>query len=75
MKPVAPTMTENEVIKMAILDYLADGRAYTITDMRESIPEIMELSNNRVPAIVRQMVESGELVREEVKRRAYFSKA
>ena len=41
MKPVAPTMTENEVIKMAILDYLADGRAYTITDMRESIPEIM----------------------------------
>lgn len=60
---------------MAILDYLADGRANTITDMIESIPEIMELSNMRVSTIVRQMVESDELVREEVTRKAYFSKA
>ncbi len=79
MKPAAPTMTAtqtaNEGYKKAILDYLSDGRAYTITDMMESIPEIMELSNMRVSAIVRQMVLSGDLVREEVKRMAYFSKA
>ena len=36
---------------------------------------VAELSNERVSAIVRQLVESGQVVREEIKRKAYFSLA
>ena len=43
--------------------------------MMELIPEIMDLNSMRVSAIVRQKVESGDLIREEIKRKAYFTKA
>lgn len=73
-KPTA-TQTANEGFKVAILNAIEDGKGYTITDLTKSVPEIADLSNQRVSAIVRQMVENGDLVREEIKRKAYFSKA
>ena len=73
-KPTA-TQTANEGFKVAILNGLESGKAYTITDIIKSVDEVSELSNQRVSAIVRQLVESGSLVREEVKRKAYFSLA
>ena len=73
-KPTA-TQKANEGFKSAIADGMEVGKAYTITDLIKSIDEIADLSNQRVSAIVRQMVESGTLVREEVKRKAYFSLA
>lgn len=73
-KPTA-TQTANEGFKVAILKGLESGKAYTITDIIKSVDEVSELSNQRVSAIVRQLVESGSLVREEVKRKAYFSLA
>ena len=72
-KPTA-TQTANAGYKVAILNCMENGKAYTITDLMKSVAEIAELSNQRVSAIVRQMVESGDVVREEVKRRAYFTK-
>ena len=72
-KPTA-TQKENIGFKEAILNGIGDGK-YTITDIMKSIPEIGELSNQRVSALVRQMVADGLLVREEIKRKAYFSKA
>ena len=54
---------------------MEDGKGYTITDLLKSVPSIADLTNQRVSAIVRQMVESGDLQREEIKRKAYFSKA
>ena len=71
-KPTA-TQTANEGFKVAILNGLESGKAYTITDIIKSVDEVSDLSNQRVSAIVRQLVESGSLVREEVKRKAYFS--
>ncbi|MDO4966786.1 MAG: hypothetical protein Q4E51_08790, partial [Lachnospiraceae bacterium] len=71
-KPTA-TQTANEGFKVAILNGLEVGRKYTITDIMKSVAEVGDLSNQRVSAIVRQMVESGDLVREEIKRKAYFS--
>ena len=71
-KPTA-TQTANEGFKVAILNGLESGKAYTITDIIKSVDEVSALSNQRVSAIVRQLVESGSLVREEVKRKAYFS--
>ena len=67
------TQTANEGFKVAILNGLESGKAYTITDIIKSVDEVSALSNQRVSAIVRQLVESGSLVREEVKRKAYFS--
>lgn len=73
-KPTA-TQTANEGFKTAIITGMEHGKGYTITDLMKSIPEIADLSNQRVSAIVRQMVESGTLQREEIKRKAYFSLA
>ena len=73
-KPTA-TQTANEGYKGAILDALEVGKGYTITDLIKGVPALSDLTNQRVSAIVRQMVESGDLQREEIKRKAYFSKA
>ena len=71
-KPTA-TQTANAGFKVAIENGMELGKKYTITDLMKSISELADLSNQRVSAIVRQMVESGTLVREEIKRKAYFS--
>lgn len=71
-KPTA-TQTANAGFKVAIENGMELGKKYTITDLIKSISELADLSNQRVSAIVRQMVESGTVVREEIKRKAYFS--
>lgn len=72
-KPTA-TQKENIGFKDAIVKGLGDGK-YTITDIIKTVPEVGGLSNQRVSALVRQMVADGILVREEIKRKAYFSVA
>ena len=47
-------------------------RLFTITELIKSVPEIVDLTNQRVSAIVRQMVKDGTLDRVEEKRKAYF---
>ena len=71
-KPTA-TQTANAGFKVDIENGMELGKKYTITDLIKSISELADLSNQRVSAIVRQMVESGTVVREEIKRKAYFS--
>ena len=70
-----PTQVENQGHKEAILTALATGEKMTITDLMKAVPELGELSNQRVSAIVRQLTLSGEVVRTEDKRKAYFSLA
>ena len=70
-----PIQQENMGYKQEILNLLADGNQYTITDIMKGIPALSDLSNQRVSAIVRQMVLSGEVVRVEDKRKAYFKLA
>ena len=72
-----PTIQQvaNEGIKTAIVDGMESGTAYTITDIIKSVPACAELTNQRVSALMRQLVESGAVVRTEDKRKAYFSKA
>lgn len=67
-----PTQTENVGFKAEILAVLADGEQRTITDLMKAVPSLSDLSNQRVSAIVRQMTLSGEVVRIEDKRKAYF---
>ena len=70
-----PIQTENAGFKASILAILADGNQYTITDLMKAVPELADLSNQRVSAIVRQMTLTGEVVRIEDKRKAYFKMA
>ena len=72
-KPTAQ-QTANEAIKTAILEGMTSGRFYTVTEIQKEIPECNELSNQRVSALLRQMV-GNEIVRTEDKRKAYFSLA
>lgn len=67
-----PTQQENAGFKAEILSLLADGKAYTISDIMKAVPSVGELSNQRVSAIVRQLTLSGEVERIEDKRKAYF---
>ena len=72
-KPTA-TQVANEGIKGIILANMADNHLYTITELQKGISELNELSNQRVSALVRQLVSEGKVVRTEDKRKAYFSK-
>lgn len=73
-KPTA-TQRENVGFKDAIVNGLESNKTYTITDIMKSTPEVGGLSNQRVSALVRQLVADGILKREEIKRKAYFSLA
>ena len=73
-KPTAQ-QTANDAIKVAILDNMAEGAKYTITDIIKSVPECADLTNQRVSALMRQLKDDGQVVRTEDKRKAYFSLA
>ena len=70
-KPTAKQV-ENDGLKQTILDVLIEnGGLMTITDIQKSSAELAELSNQRISAIVRQMV-GISVERVEDKRKAYF---
>ena len=73
-KPTA-TQTENVGLKSAILEGMEDGKAYTIGDLMKEVPELADLTNQRVSALMRQLKDDGQVVRTEDKRKAYFSLA
>lgn len=66
--------TANDELREKILSALAEtpDRKYTITDMQKEFDFLEGKSNQSVSALVRPMVESGEIVRIEEKRKAYF---
>ena len=72
-KPTA-TQIENEGIKNIILETLGT-KSMTITEMQKENPELAERSNQKISALLKQMTENGSVKREEIKRKAYFSKA
>ena len=72
-KPTA-VQVANEGIKDAILEGMNEGVKYTITDLMKNIDACADLSNQRVSALVRQLVTEGSVERTEEKRKAYFSK-
>ena len=74
--PKNPTakQLENEKLKDVILAEMSD-KPMTITEMQTNISALSELSNQRVSAIVKQLVEDNSLVRTVEKRKAYFAKA
>jgi predicted transcriptional regulator len=68
------TQVANEGIKAEILDGLANepNRMFTVSEMQKAIPCCAELSNQRISALVRQLVADGKVERIEDKRKAFF---
>ena len=72
-KPTA-TQTENVGYKETIINGMVEGTKYTIGDIMK-FDGLGDLTNQRVSALVRQLKDEGTIVREEIKRKAYFSLA
>lgn len=70
-KPTA-VQVANDGIKTDILDGMVEGTLYTITDLIKTIPALADLTNQRVSALVRQLIADGKVERIEEKRKAYF---
>ena len=75
-KPTINQM-DNVKIKKIIADNIGD-KSYTITEMIKALlsgTEWAEITCSRLTAVCTQMVESGVLKRDVVKRKAYYRKA
>lgn len=74
----APTKTQeaNAELKTAILSEMEAGILYTISDMIKNLPSCENLSNQKVSAVIRQMMlDDKTIVKTVEKRTSYFSKA
>jgi hypothetical protein len=69
------TQKANVELKDKILAEMESGKAYTISDMLKAFECCADLSNQKVSAIMKQLVESYLVVRTEDKRKAFFTKA
>lgn len=73
-KPTA-TQVANEGIKTAILEGMEPDRLYTVTEIIKEVDGCADLSNQRVSALLRQMVNDGKVVKSVDKRKSYFALA
>ena len=70
------TQIENESIKVAIVNALNEiGKAVTITELQESNAEMGTYSNQKLSALLKQLVESNEVVKTTDKKKSYFTVA
>ena len=73
-KKPTKTQEENEVLKGVILDTLTN-EGVTVTDLQSKNEELSVLSNQRVSALLRQLVADGKVVKEVDKKKSFFSLA
>lgn len=73
-KKLTATQETNLVLKNAIYEAMTEGGKYTVTDLMKQVPALDGLSNQKVNALVAQMVKANLLERIEEKRKAYFVK-
>ena len=74
-KKATKTQEANVGIKSTILTVLEGGKSMTVTEMQGASAELGELSNQKVSALVRQLVEAGEIVKTIDKKVSRFSLA
>ena len=74
-KKATKTQEANVGIKLTILAVLEGAKPMTVTEMQGASAELGELSNQKVSALVRQLVEAGEVVKTIDKKVSRFSLA
>lgn len=68
------TQLENEGVKATILSVLsAEGQPMTIADIQKGSAELAEFSNQKLSALLTQLVKSNQVERTEVKGKAHFA--
>ena len=72
-KKATKTQEANIGIKSTILAVLEGAKPMTVTEMQGASAELGELSNQKVSALVRQLVEAGEVVKTIDKKVSRFS--
>lgn len=70
-KPTA-VQTANMALQTAILDHMEKDKGYTISALIKTVPECAELSNQKVSALVRLMVDDGKVEKRVEKRVSLF---
>ena len=73
-KKPTKTQEENEVLKGVILNTLTN-EGVTVTELQSKSDELAALSNQRVSALLRQLVTNGEVVKTVDKKKSYFALA
>lgn len=74
-KKATKTQEQNVGIKATILEVLATIGSGTVTDIQNGNEKLSALSNQKVSALVRQLVENGEVVKATDKKKSIFSLA
>ena len=72
-----PTKTQvaNEGIKADIVSGMVEGERYTVTDLIKNNEALADFSNQKVSALVNQLVKADKVVRTTEKGKTYFSLA
>lgn len=71
-----PTATQklNTSLEEIIVNSMEPNRNYTVTELIKEIPELGNLSNQKVSALVRNLKDAHRVNRTEVKGKSYFCK-
>ena len=68
------TQLANEMLKAEILLGMEDGKAYSVGEVRKTIECCMGLSSQKVTPLMKQLAESGAVVKTEEKGVTYYTK-
>ena len=74
-KKETATQVANTNLKNEIVASMEAGVKYRITDMIKQFPACADLTNQKVSALVRQLVNDNILIKTEDKRKSYFELA
>lgn len=69
------TQVLNANYKQDIIDYLKCGEKFTATEILNGVTSFEGLSNQKIAALLAQLVDDNIVKRETIKRRSYFSLA
>lgn len=73
-KKPTKTQAENEGYKALILDFLREqSEGVTCTDVQKSVTEFADFNNQKIAALMRQLVDAGKVSKEVIKGKALFS--
>ena len=76
-KALTPNQIQNENFKLIIAEHMASAsdRLFTVTELNKEVDVLNDLSNQRISAILRQMVDAGKVEKVVDKRKSYFRMA
>ena len=69
------TQQENEVLQDLILQSMEDEKLYTISDLQAEISELEGLSNQKVSALLKKLVDTQKVIKTLEKRKTFFQKS